>query len=631
MNYSTISLCMIIRNEEQVLPKCLDSVVGKVDEIIIVDTGSTDSSIEIAKKYGASIYHYKWENDFSSARNISLEAATSDYILVLDADEYLDPIMNLKDYCMLDRDLYYFKLKNYQSNNTFAVHTSLRMFRNMGLRYKGRLHENIVLPISQQLTKFHVREYIHHEGYLESIITSKNKKERNFRIMNEELTNNPTAFNYFNMGKVLLANSDYKNALKMFENTMDRISNSTPPYLHNLFNYISDCYLQLEQYENGINFLLECIKFDPKYYFYYYQLGLMYKGLGNLIDAEMYFKKCLEIGERDHFLAETRQGTGSFLVRFHLAEIFEMQGDNNKALSEIINALELKPDFPLALSKYLQLTTFHHFNHEEIYNHMTTLCPIKDLESLKLLLTVLADKRHPLLRRFMSDFQIEEKLGHDIRAIGYQYNKDYLLAKEYWLKYEGLSTNVLKDVILLALVTKDISLVGNVSPVLTTMMDKQYVGKLISLDADQVDIPTPEMEKLLIYISEKLIILEEDDLFEYISGIIINNGSLQLKVDFAKLLIDFNYIDLVTPFLLSLLNQFPEEQKLIDLLAFAHLKIGDIDSALKYFEVGTTLNNSYYCYEGQYRIYRDSNNVERAGHIKDRVKKLYPTINWSLY
>ena len=78
---------MIVRNEGWILSRCLASVRALVDEIIVVDTGSTDQTVEIAESFGARVYHATWENDFSKARNISLQHATKDWILVLDADE----------------------------------------------------------------------------------------------------------------------------------------------------------------------------------------------------------------------------------------------------------------------------------------------------------------------------------------------------------------------------------------------------------------------------------------------------------------------------------------------------------------------------------------------------------------
>lgn len=86
----SISLCMIVKNEERVLARCLDSLCELMDEIIIVDTGSTDSTIDIARKYTEKVYHFPWCDDFSAARNFSFSKATKEYIYVADADEVLD-------------------------------------------------------------------------------------------------------------------------------------------------------------------------------------------------------------------------------------------------------------------------------------------------------------------------------------------------------------------------------------------------------------------------------------------------------------------------------------------------------------------------------------------------------------
>lgn len=86
----TISLCMIVKNESETLARCLDSIKGLMDEIIIVDTGSSDNTKEIARKYTDKIYDFKWIDDFSAARNFSFSKATMDYIYTADADEIID-------------------------------------------------------------------------------------------------------------------------------------------------------------------------------------------------------------------------------------------------------------------------------------------------------------------------------------------------------------------------------------------------------------------------------------------------------------------------------------------------------------------------------------------------------------
>ena len=85
-----ISLCMIVKNEERSLSRTLESVKELVDEIIIVDTGSKDSTIDIAKSFNAEIFHFDWIDDFSAARNESLKYANREWVLILDADEILD-------------------------------------------------------------------------------------------------------------------------------------------------------------------------------------------------------------------------------------------------------------------------------------------------------------------------------------------------------------------------------------------------------------------------------------------------------------------------------------------------------------------------------------------------------------
>ena len=96
----TVSLCMIVKNEEDILARCLDSLKGLMDEIIIVDTGSTDRTKEIAANYTDKIYDFSWCDDFAAARNFSFSKATKEYIYAPDADEVLDEI-NRRRFMML--------------------------------------------------------------------------------------------------------------------------------------------------------------------------------------------------------------------------------------------------------------------------------------------------------------------------------------------------------------------------------------------------------------------------------------------------------------------------------------------------------------------------------------------------
>ena len=86
----TLSLCMIVKNEEETLPQCLEPVKDVFDQIVVVDTGSEDNTVEIAKNYGAEVHYFPWIDDFSAARNESLKHATGDWIFWLDADDRME-------------------------------------------------------------------------------------------------------------------------------------------------------------------------------------------------------------------------------------------------------------------------------------------------------------------------------------------------------------------------------------------------------------------------------------------------------------------------------------------------------------------------------------------------------------
>ena len=118
-----ISLCMIVKNEEQVLARCLDSIVDLMDEIIIVDTGSTDGTKKIAQKYTEQVYDFQWVDDFSAARNFAFSKATKDYIYSADADEVLDAenherFLQLKEVLLPEIELVQMKYGNQLSHGT---------------------------------------------------------------------------------------------------------------------------------------------------------------------------------------------------------------------------------------------------------------------------------------------------------------------------------------------------------------------------------------------------------------------------------------------------------------------------------------------------------------------------------
>lgn len=169
----TISLCMIVKNEEKVLGRCLDSVVGLMDEIIIVDTGSTDRTKEIAAAYTNQIYDFAWIGDFSAARNYAFSKANMEYIYSADADEVLDEdnrqmFLQLKKTLLPEIDIVQMYYANQLSNGTiYNYDKELRpkLFKRVRtFQWQGRIHEQVGLdPVvyDSEIAIMHMPEQNH--------------------------------------------------------------------------------------------------------------------------------------------------------------------------------------------------------------------------------------------------------------------------------------------------------------------------------------------------------------------------------------------------------------------------------------------------------------------------------------
>lgn len=188
---NTISLCMIVKNEEVNIERCLKSVQGAVDEIIVVDTGSTDSTIEKAKKYGAKIFNYDWNDNFSDARNFSLKQATCDWIFVMDADEELENTSKhlLHQAIQYEEGVANFLFVKEKLKDGFEIRLpQARLFRNYkNITYQNMVAENIFRSIKILVaeTKRAYRTYpieISHFGFNSDDFIK--KAERNFDLIN---------------------------------------------------------------------------------------------------------------------------------------------------------------------------------------------------------------------------------------------------------------------------------------------------------------------------------------------------------------------------------------------------------------------------------------------------------------
>ena len=188
----TVSLCMIARDEEEWLPRCLESVYGHVDEIILVDTGSEDRTIPIAHGFGARVHRHPWEQDFSRHRNQSLSYASGDWILILDADEELfsEDAARIRNVVgETSRD--YLFLQGYDLDRNGAVRgvfNQIRLFRNrMGIHYEGRIHNQLRVAGHGDVTRLRFR----HHGYDMPREKMEEKHRRTTSLLREKILEEP--------------------------------------------------------------------------------------------------------------------------------------------------------------------------------------------------------------------------------------------------------------------------------------------------------------------------------------------------------------------------------------------------------------------------------------------------------
>ena len=194
-----LSVCLIVRNEEQFLGRCLDSVRGLANQIVVVDTGSTDRTVEIARAHGAQVHSFTWCDDFSAARNVALEHANGDWVLALDADEEMPPDQHdaLRKHLLAEAVISWRLPIRDAGREEEGQSYVPRLFRNApGLYYTGRIHEQVFRSVEDVRrdwgldTRLGEACLLHH-GYSKALTLDRDKVARNLRLLEMALDESP--------------------------------------------------------------------------------------------------------------------------------------------------------------------------------------------------------------------------------------------------------------------------------------------------------------------------------------------------------------------------------------------------------------------------------------------------------
>ena len=348
-----VSLCMIVKNEETYLPKCLSSIVGIVDEIIIVDTGSTDRTVEIAKSFGAKVYYFPWNNNFSEARNESLKYATKDWILILDGDEELYPEdgLNFKELLnnQLDENaIYYFETLNYYGNtiddNSITINLNPRLYKNnQGTHYEGEVHNQLIYS-ENKYNAIYTLIKIHHFGYMNKIIDSKDKRTRNINLLKQQIEKDPdNYFAHFNLGTEYAALNDDKTALEHYYKSYEKFEPHNGYSFLLIFRIVFLNY-NIKDYDVAFNFINIGLEHYPKFTDLYFLKSIILKDMDMPTLQIKALEKCIELGEAPSEL-KCLYGVGSFKAFYELGNAYLKLKDYDAAYNYYIEAMRSNPDF----------------------------------------------------------------------------------------------------------------------------------------------------------------------------------------------------------------------------------------------------------------------------------------------
>lgn len=300
---ATISLCIIAKNEEQNIGRCIKSAQPYVDQIVVVDTGSTDFTVEIAEELGAEVYHHIWQDDFALARNRSLDYATGDWILFLDCDEELAPVTapNLRKAIEDERyNGFWVAVVNMFNNQPYTSFQGFRIFRNSPLhRFECPIHEQILPSVIRnsspdKITQSNVT--IYHHGYENDNINQKSKIERNLRILQKAMKDyGHTGFIPFYIAVEHQKMGDFAKALEYYRISLQK-TNIEESYAPAMIRSMLYCFMNLGQYQEGIQFANQYLKAYPRYTDLAYLKGLLYAKLGKISEALACMNRCLAMG-----------------------------------------------------------------------------------------------------------------------------------------------------------------------------------------------------------------------------------------------------------------------------------------------------------------------------------------------
>ena len=348
-----ISICIITKNEEQNIENCLKPLRTYDWEIIVVDTGSTDRTKDIAGKYADKVLDFVWCDDFSAARNYSIEHASYDTILFIDSDEYLQEIdieailrlakQHPTSVGLLSRE------NHYQMNGTDSIYVDLveRLFSRKYYHYEGIIHEQVRLLDTERYSygTYQIPLILNHSGYSGSEESMREKALRNISLLEKDLETHPdNPYTYFQIGQAYNMIHDDENACLYYSKGLSYDVDPAAEYVQMMVIGYGYALLHLDRAEEalGLSGIYDAFAVSADFFTL---MGLIYLRNGQYMKALLEFVKALSCNNV-HVV-----GANSFIPSYNIGLINEMMGDKETALMHYRKC----GDFPMALEKIQEL------------------------------------------------------------------------------------------------------------------------------------------------------------------------------------------------------------------------------------------------------------------------------------
>ncbi len=361
-----LSVCVIAKNEEKFLARCLDSIKPIAHQIVLVDTGSTDGTVKLAEERGAEIHHFTWNDDFSDARNEALKYATGDWILVLDADEELPAAEHSK----LQADMrekgimgYRLPLLNHGAESEGVCYVP-RLFRNApGLFFFGRVHEQIFPSILARCSEWGLETKLGsatlmHYGYTAEVTQSRQKVERNLRLLRQAVLEWPDEPNVLmNLGLELVRSGELDEGLSYYRQALFKMGQQ-PAELHvpelreTLLTQLASHLHRAKAYEEIVQTLNTSVaKAAGLTSTLHWVLGLAYFELKRLPEAAEQMRQCIAKRQQP-CLSPVNRDVLTGAPHHCLAMCLLKLGDHDAAERQLLAALKESPESRPILKDY---------------------------------------------------------------------------------------------------------------------------------------------------------------------------------------------------------------------------------------------------------------------------------------